>query len=69
MSLWQLFVLWIRYMRSTLEERFWNKVDKSAGPDASWPWTASTRSGGYGQFRPASKQRPIGARRVALAAG
>jgi len=33
----------------TTEERFWSKVDRSAGPDACWPWTAFTY-GGYGRF-------------------
>ena len=31
-----------------LEERFWSKVDKSSN---CWVWTASFRSGDYGQFR------------------
>ncbi len=30
-------------------ERFWAKVDKSAGPDACWPWTASRNPGSYGR--------------------
>lgn len=34
----------------TYEERFWSFVDKSAGPDACWPWTGA-RLKGYGQFR------------------
>lgn len=34
----------------TLAERFWPKVDRSAGPDACWPWTGSTGSG-YGRIR------------------
>ncbi len=34
----------------TYEERFWSFVDKSAGPDACWPWTGS-RLKGYGAFR------------------
>jgi hypothetical protein len=33
------------------EQRFWSKVDKSGGPDACWPWTASRHVKGYGQFR------------------
>lgn len=38
--------------RRTLTERFWQKVDKSAGPNSCWLWTASTRTGsGYGQIR------------------
>lgn len=34
----------------TVEERFWAKVDRSSGPDACWPWTASLTTFGYGQF-------------------
>ncbi len=30
--------------------RFWAKVDRSAGPDGCWLWTASKRPTGYGQF-------------------
>ena len=33
-----------------LRDRFWRKVDTSAGPYACWPWTASVRPTGYGQF-------------------
>lgn len=32
-----------------IEERFWEKVDKSGGPDACWPFTGCIR-GGYGAF-------------------
>lgn len=35
----------------TPEQRFWTKVDKSAGPDGCWPWTASTWATGYGKFQ------------------
>jgi hypothetical protein len=34
-----------------LEQRFWAKVDESAGPDACWPWTASQKDNGRPQFR------------------
>lgn len=34
----------------SLEERFWSKVDRSGGPDACWPWTASKNPKGYGVF-------------------
>ncbi len=34
----------------TPPERFWSRVDKSAGPDACWLWTASLNRSGYGQF-------------------
>lgn len=36
--------------RKTAVERFWPKVDSSGGPDACWPWTASTTEHGYGRF-------------------
>lgn len=29
---------------------FWQKVDKSAGPDACWPWTGARTSWNYGHF-------------------
>ncbi len=35
--------------RRTVEERFWSKIDKSAGPDECWPWKAGTVKG-YGWF-------------------
>ena len=34
----------------TNEERFWSKVDKSAGPHHCWPWLGSINGGGYGTF-------------------
>ncbi len=37
------------YTRRPIEERFWEKVDRSGGPDACWLWQASCRNG-YGQF-------------------
>lgn len=42
------------YRRGILREpdaaRFWRKVDKSAGPDACWPFIASIDEHGYGRF-------------------
>jgi hypothetical protein len=32
-------------------DRFWSKVDTSAGPRGCWLWTASTNGKGYGWFR------------------
>ena len=34
-----------------LEERFWEKVDRSGGPDACWEWTGALNREGYGHFR------------------
>jgi hypothetical protein len=33
-----------------LAARFWSKVDRSDGPMACWPWTASRFAFGYGRF-------------------
>lgn len=49
----------------TLEERFWVKVDKSAGPDACWPWTGGIGSAGYGIFE-YSSHHATSASRVAF---
>lgn len=38
----------------TLQERFWAKVDTSAGPDGCWLWTAATAHG-YGRIWHATK--------------
>lgn len=46
----------------SLAEKFWSHVDKSAGPDACWPWTACLTRDGYGRVRLGSrrtrKERP-----------
>ena len=44
-------------MRKTLEERFWEKVDKQ-GPNDCWEWKAGKYPGGYGSFRIEGKMRP-----------
>lgn len=36
-------------MRKTLQERFWEKVDKN-GANGCWLWVASLNNDGYGQF-------------------
>lgn len=46
-----------------VEERFWNKVDRSGGSDACWPWLASCDSFGYGRFY--DGKRVDGSNRVA----
>lgn len=39
-------------MKATQAERFWSRVDRSAGPDVCWPWTGPTNSRTrYGQLR------------------
>lgn len=42
---------------------FWARVDKSAGPDACWPWTGSTFRSGYGQI--GNRHLPVLAHRAA----
>lgn len=37
-------------MKKTLEERFWEKVDASAGPSKCWLWTAYKDDLGYGRI-------------------
>ena len=37
-------------MTKSVEDRFWPKVDKSAGPDGCWLWLAACGSNGYGRF-------------------
>lgn len=51
-------------MNRPIADRFWEKVDKSGGPDACWPWIACM-SGGYGSFR-VSSQEVDGAHRQAF---
>jgi hypothetical protein len=33
------------------EERFWKRVDQSAGPDGCWPWTGHVNTTGYGMVQ------------------
>jgi hypothetical protein len=40
------------HFRSDAAVRFWSHVDKSAGPEACWPWKdAASFRNGYGMFR------------------
>jgi hypothetical protein len=47
-----------------IEERFWEKVDKSAGPDGCWLWMAYRQSCGYGIIG-IERKRTVLAHRVA----
>jgi hypothetical protein len=38
------------YINSTAPQRFWSKVDKSAGPGSCWPWTGAMDKRGRGKF-------------------
>jgi len=37
-------------MSDSVQSRFWSKVDKSAGADGCWVWTAGKHDAGYGSF-------------------
>lgn len=39
-----------QFVRQSVEDRFWNFVDKSGGEDACWLWTGEVNSGGYGRI-------------------
>lgn len=43
--------------RTTLEERFWKKVDKR-GEDECWPWLGDKTANGYGQLAISSPPEP-----------
>jgi len=45
-------------------ERFWSRVDKSAGPDACWVWLAGKCKNGYGQIW--HKKKVLSAHRIAF---
>lgn len=51
--------------RSTLEERFWSKVDTSAGLWSCWLWTGARLPTGYGAFN-VGGHRVVTASRFAL---
>lgn len=51
--------------RDALVARFHSKIDRSAGPDECWPWTAGRFAAGYGMFT-LCHGRPIKAHRFAL---
>ncbi len=40
----------MRKIKRPVEERFWLKVDQSAGPNGCWIWLAGHFTNGYGQF-------------------
>jgi hypothetical protein len=49
----------------TLWSRFWQKVDRSAGPDGHWLWTGARCKNGYPKIR--DGRRFLLAHRVSLA--
>ena len=47
-------------------ERFWSKVDRSAGPDACWLWKSTINAYGYGRFNCGGRRNgSLAAHRVA----
>jgi hypothetical protein len=58
----------VRFIHNDDPARFWDSVDKSAGPDGCWPWQRGRNNKGYGRFlieRDGTRQRPL-AHRVAM---
>lgn len=55
---------WNKGARRPLAERFWSKVDKTAGLTGCWIWTGCTQVDGYGQIWVEDGMRP--AHRVAF---
>lgn len=51
----------------TLEEKFWAKVDKSAGHDGCWLWTGSTNNVGYGKIGNGTRASALYAHRLSWA--
>lgn len=49
----------------TDEERFWSRVDKSAGAEGCWLWTRGCFDDGVGQFRLQGHASPVRAPRYA----
>lgn len=49
----------------TPQERFWNRVDKSGGPNGCWPWTGRRDSKGYGRAAISRRIRGDNASRLA----
>ena len=43
-------------------DRFWEKVDRSGGPDACWEWQASKTKSGYGMFTPKHSHKTVASR-------
>lgn len=48
-------------------DRFWDRVDRSGGPDSCWPWLGGLTPAGYG--RVSVDKRGVYAHRVALILG
>ena len=42
---------WFAFQRAETLRRFWDKVDKSAGPDGCWIWGGKPDKNGYGYSR------------------
>lgn len=43
--------------KSSVEDRFWPKVDKTSSPKGCWLWTAGRCQKGYGTFRNGKMQK------------
>jgi hypothetical protein len=56
-----------RYHNGKEVDRFWEKVDRSAGPEACWPWTGAITTHRYGCVQ--WHGRVLGAHKVAYLLG
>jgi hypothetical protein len=56
-------------MRLSVADRFWSKVDKSAGPDGCWLWIGGVTPEGYGSFRLPDRHVPAHKYAYELSAG
>lgn len=52
--------------RLTVEQRFWSKVDRSAGQDACWPWKPPKDRKGYGEFHVSPERGKVRAHTFAV---
>lgn len=57
---------WAKYYADPMA-KFWERVDRSGGPDACWPWTGAKKRRGYGFVM--HRGKAFGAHRLALAGG
>jgi hypothetical protein len=54
----------LEHSRSTLEQRFWSRVDRSGGDDACWPWVGRRDPDGYGRI--SANGQKVGAHRLSF---
>lgn len=50
------------HVRRDADDRFWDRVDKSGGPNACWPWKGAINPAGYGVFHAGPGRTKIASR-------